>query len=361
MNDQKFEIAGIAISEFIPSNTPRVLWEKFHQLNEQLLLEVQPKDSLLDRGIVEKDLMFEFTDYQNYRWFVFSDKSKCELISWYTLRLPNEGSAFANVAKKLGYIEIFIKKDYRRKGLGKMLLKSLAQKANALGCVKLLTRTSDNSGVKFCEKFNGKLINIESENRLYFKDVDWNLVNRWVDEGKTRNPDATIEDYYGVSEEKIDEYCELLVELEMDKPTLEEVEEKQSSENCTPEGYREFVQYMKAKSYTVYTLRTLEKDGHISGLTEIFFSTEKSPKRIEQGLTGVKSVDRGKGLGKWLKAQMLLYIRDNFHNAKYWVTGNANHNDPMLSIKRLWSTTHLIFLNKISNKRIFIYLCFFSQ
>ncbi len=56
------------------------------------------------------------------------------------------------------------------------------------------------------------------------------------------------------------------------------------------------------------------------------------PERIMQLLTGVKKEYRGRGVGKWLKADMLLYIRDNFSETKYIQTDNAISNAPMISI-----------------------------
>ncbi|NHJ26401.1 MAG: N-acetyltransferase, partial [Candidatus Lokiarchaeota archaeon] len=38
------------------------------------------------------------------------------------------------------------------------------------------------------------------------------------------------------------------------------------------------------------------------------------------------------GIGKWLKASMLLKIREEYPQVKIVTTGNANSNAPMLSI-----------------------------
>lgn len=53
---------------------------------------------------------------------------------------------------------------------------------------------------------------------------------------------------------------------------------------------------------------------------------------IHQRFTGVKEAFRGKGIGKWLKADLLFYIRDTLPGAKFIDTGNAGNNAPMLSI-----------------------------
>ena len=51
-------------------------------------------------------------------------------------------------------------------------------------------------------------------------------------------------------------------------------------------------------------------------------------------LTGVRQAYKGRGLGKMLKAEMLLYIRREYPDVKYISTGNADSNAPMLSINQ---------------------------
>ncbi|MHA1435819.1 MAG: GNAT family N-acetyltransferase, partial [Candidatus Heimdallarchaeota archaeon] len=41
---------------------------------------------------------------------------------------------------------------------------------------------------------------------------------------------------------------------------------------------------------------------------------------------------RGRGLGKWLKAEMALFIKNQYPEIKFIQTSNADMNDPMLSI-----------------------------
>ncbi len=55
---------------------------------------------------------------------------------------------------------------------------------------------------------------------------------------------------------------------------------------------------------------------------------------IHQYMTGVRVPHRGRGLGKWLKAAMLLRVREEFPQVKVVVTGNATSNAPMLSINQ---------------------------
>ena len=89
------------------------------------------------------------------------------------------------------------------------------------------------------------------------------------------------------------------------------------------------------------TMYSKERDGKISGLTETDYLKELGHK-ISQRETGVRQAYKGRGLGKMLKAKMLLYIRREYPDVKYISTGNADSNAPMLSInQRLGFKRHL--------------------
>ncbi|MGB1286118.1 MAG: hypothetical protein ACPG7F_06260 [Aggregatilineales bacterium] len=85
------------------------------------------------------------------------------------------------------------------------------------------------------------------------------------------------------------------------------------------------------KNDSDFTKITREPDGVISGMTDINYTPDRGHK-IFQGLTGVQDHQRGRGLGKWLKANMLLYIRENYPDVEFIETDNAASNDAMLSI-----------------------------
>ena len=78
---------------------------------------------------------------------------------------------------------------------------------------------------------------------------------------------------------------------------------------------------------------TREPDGTISGITDITWAPYRSA-FIEQRFTGVRPEARGRGLGKWIKAAMLLHIRDLYPGTRWIATGNARSNAPMLKINR---------------------------
>ncbi len=183
------------------------------------------------------------------------------------------------------------------------------------------------SGHQFCKKYNGILALQGAENRLYMKSVDWQLMDKWREEGLKRTNEVTLEMFNEVPEHSIQEYVDLYTET-MNQQPLGEIETRSK---ISAESRRINETRFKEKGLEWTTIISREKDGRISGLTEIFYINDY-PHEIEQGLIGVKEEYPGKGLGKWLKAQMAFFIKDSYPSIDHITTGNANENAAMLSI-----------------------------
>jgi GNAT superfamily N-acetyltransferase len=77
-----------------------------------------------------------------------------------------------------------------------------------------------------------------------------------------------------------------------------------------------------------------EPDGSISGMTDMGWAPYRRT-IIQQQLTAVHPKARGRGLGKWIKAAMLLHVRELYPDAQWIATENAGSNAPMLNINRM--------------------------
>ena len=73
--------------------------------------------------------------------------------------------------------------DYHRKGIGTSLLKVCVQEALALNRTVIETGTDHDSGRAFLKKHGAEFTIEAAENRLELEDVDWDMMQAWVDEG----------------------------------------------------------------------------------------------------------------------------------------------------------------------------------
>lgn len=73
--------------------------------------------------------------------------------------------------------------------------------------------------------------------------------------------------------------------------------------------------------------------GAFVGYTEVFWTPERAAV-VYQGATAVHADFRGLALGKWLKAAMLRYVREQVPGAQVVRTANAESNAAMLGINQ---------------------------
>jgi GNAT superfamily N-acetyltransferase len=233
--------------------------------------------------------------------------------------------------KHLAIVEISLLPEYRRKGIGRKLLVKAYRFAKESGKGVVILNTSEPSGRAFFKAIGAQEALASAENRLYMNDVDWKMMQLWSDEGPVRSDGSMIQFFSTVPEEIVEPYCVLFTEVGNQAP-LDELDINDLI--LTPETLRKMESDREAMGLVQLVAITTESNGDISGLTEITYRPERET-MLSQGLTGVQEIYRGKGLGKWLKAAMLLQIRKDFPKVKIVSTGNANSNAPMLAINKM--------------------------
>ena len=170
-----------------------------------------------------------------------------------------------------------------------------------------------------------------AENRLKLADVDWAMMQRWVAEGPTRSPKTKLEIYDGqIPEEMLEDYAPQFTSMLNTMP-FENLDHGDIV--VTPDHMKEWYQEMEIGGDRLHTVMTREPDGVMSAVTDTLWAPYR-PTIIHQMFTGVRPDARGRGLGKWIKAVMLLHLRYLYPDAQWMSTDNAGSNAPMLAINK---------------------------
>ncbi|MHA1441476.1 MAG: GNAT family N-acetyltransferase [Candidatus Heimdallarchaeota archaeon] len=331
-NSTNIDLAQIIIKQFNPKEATQAIWDKLHPFREKNIKELYPDDSLPNREIVEKNQLAGWPGFEDHYYIVYKDELEQEIIATLHYSYVRKDAPDYEKNKNNSYFYIIVASEYRRQGIGSKLFEIFLKKViDERGCKNAETDSYRTSGKTFCEKYGAQLINVGAENRLQMKDIDWDLINNWIAEGPQKAPNVTLENYSITPEKDIAEIARLETVLEAEMPSLDESEDKWE-DIYTPEKLREYEKKLKNNSTIRYVLLTREKDGTISGMTETRYNPNDRPERAEQGLTGIRKEYRGRGMGKWLKAIMIAYVKENYPKVTYVSTGNAEHNAPMMSI-----------------------------
>jgi len=278
-----------------------------------------------------KDLIIKTNPhYTIFRWLAVTDRKE-RIIGYGKLSFPNEDSPNYETMKNIADFNIFVKSDERRKGIGKTILSEITSKAVSLERYTLQNVTNHKSGKSFCDYFGCTVASERSVNRLCLADVNWKQMREWVELGKIKSPNTEIETFEAVPKDSLDEFVDVYTQTENLAPDYETG--NYQGLIVTPESRRNDESIFKENGYIWTTKISREENGSISGLTEIIYNPE-IPNMVEQELTGVLPEYRGRGLGKWLKAAMVFYVKKTYPSIDFIQTGNANNNEIMNSINK---------------------------
>lgn len=303
-------------------------WKRYHAFRRLRQQESRPEDALRPDDLEERWLKraspFDF----RYRYEVVEDGKMKGLVSGLTAK-PGNPAYDSN--KHLFWADLYVRPDARRKGVASSMLPVLLELMDAHECTVLGIGTEHPAGHAFLESVGAEARFTGAENRLRLADVDWPTVERWVAEGPKRSPHTKLEIYDGPLPEAMwDDFAPQLTIL-LNTVPFEDLDH--GAEVVTPDHMRDFYERLKIAEERLHTMITREPNGTISAVTDTTWAPYQ-PTIVDQRFTGVRPEARGRGLGKWIKAAMLLHLRDIYPEAEWVTTANAGSNAPMLAINK---------------------------
>lgn len=311
-----------------PATADPSFWKRFHELRRMRHAELRPDDPLRPDDVVELHLKrpdpFEFHE-------LFEIARDGVALSSFRGETVTPGSPEYATNRHLYWADAYVRPEHRRQRVASAWLNVIAKQMDEHGCT-VLGISADNDGAHAFLRWLGakpKLTDVES--RLELSRVDLAKVERWVDEGQRRSPQTRLEVYDGpLPEEMWPDFTlqrsKLLNTMPLEDLDLGEI-------IITPDNMREWYERAALAMVVSHNVLTREPDGAISGMTDVEWAPY-SQKQIQQQFTGVLPEARGRGIGKWIKAAMLLHIRELYPDAQWVVTDNAHSNAPMLKINR---------------------------
>ena len=321
----------LTITAFDPATATVDDWTPLHAYRDAIFKESNADDPMPLHDLREQQMKMMLDNPRFVGNMRIARDTNNDIIGTLLVGFARKGSPDYETAKIMAFATLDTHKDYRQQGVGTQLLTEIIKACQEEGeHVRLVQGSSETpAGHAFVERYGGTVAMAAKENRLYETDIDWDMVRQWHEESSNRTDGVTIETFVGLPpEDTLQDYADFYTEVVNQVP-MGEIEGAESTH--TPETLREQHARVKETGTIWTTMITREADGTISGLTETLFNP-KRPHRVAQELTGVRDAYRGRGLGKWLKTAMLLYVQEHSPEMRFVTTGNADSNAPMLSI-----------------------------
>ncbi len=315
--------------KFDPMTSSEVEWKQYHEFRRLKNKEANPDDPISSDESIEKSIKANLqTPEAEINLTNIIDNKSSKVIGDIMYAVITEQSPSYEGTKHLVQFDIYILKEYRQQGIGKQALKLVFDFATERKKTLLMTGSDNDDGRSFLEQVGAQVALAGAENRLRFSEVDWDMVSEWAQEGQKRSPDTKIEVYTKIPDEIMEPFCNILTEVVNQQP-LGSLD--MGAIVITPESLRDQDKMIEAMGRKEIHMITREPNGEISGLTQMRYNPEREI-MISQLMTGVQENHRGRGLGKWLKASMLLNVRKELPKVEIITTGNATTNAPMISI-----------------------------
>lgn len=321
-------ISELVPVRFDPSTALPDDWTRFHALRRARRADLRPEDPLRPDEIVEAN-MKKTNPFDLYLFFEMS-RDGVTLSNFRGELVTPENPEYAT-NKHILWADAYVRPEHRRHGVGKRWLPLTARLMEEHGCTLLSMSAENEAGHAFLRWLGAQVKMTEVESRLDLSQLDWAMVERWVTEGQARTPQTRLEIHDGhLPEHMWSDFAAQRSRLLNTMP-FEDLEIGEIV--VTAEKIRDWVERLEITKTKWHNVLTREPDGTISGMTDVEWSPY-SGTRIEQQFTGVFPAARGRGIGKWIKAAMLLHLRELYPEARWVVTENAHSNAPMLKINR---------------------------
>ncbi|MGX6605163.1 GNAT family N-acetyltransferase [Micromonosporaceae bacterium Da 78-11] len=254
-------------------------------------------------------------------------------ISWVAEddRLPDgESAIFAHVSILLlgdiGVLEVLVRPELRRRGLGRQLVAVAARRAYLEGFSSIgVEAIGGTPAIAFYESLGFEREYVETRSVLNLSGVDWLTLGEMA--GGIA-PGYRVE-YHpgGPPEHLLAAYAQAKLEAQDEDDDLD-----LAPRSSDPQRLRDSLDTLHKRGLKPYIVLAIhEATGVVAGLTEVVIPAQH-PVRADQYDTIVVRDHRGYGIDRAIKARMLFELRGAEPGLREVQTWNAQHNESMLKV-----------------------------
>lgn len=238
-------------------------------------------------------------------------------------------SWWANQGDRNADVTVGVAATHRRRGIGSAVLLRTAQAAREAGRDLVAMEIAVGStGEPFVERLGARRRMVERRSICRTSEVDRALLAGWVRAAPTDDYELVHWRGGGAPEEWLPELCR--VKESINDAPLEDL--SQGRIEYDGRVIREFEQGAALREQAQWVWCAVHREtGRMAGITEMLVPS-RWPEMAYQENTAVDPAHRRRGIGRWIKAALLLDLLEQRPSTRYMQTWNAGTNAGMLHI-----------------------------
>lgn len=303
-------------------------WRKFHIFRRTYHIENTPNEPFIEDTYYKEQMKSDLiiSDMKTYNYWIY-DEQKIIGTFFFSFYETNSKNYLGN--KKLVLFEINLLRSHTRKGMESKALQIMVNECEKHDKEIFISEYQNPSLRLFFNSIGGKIVQVNFECKLNLDQINFKLLQNWVQDGELKNSSTKLL----VFERKIpDELSNKFIKVYNDLLQHIAVDDMEMKKNkLSLEFLRNREKNFKEAGILSIIIIAIEKNGEISGLTivRIVLGMEQY---FLQSVTGVPIAFRGRKIAKWMKAKMILYIKEKYPDSKVILTSNSNSNNSILYI-----------------------------
>ena len=318
----------IVFKKFDLFNIPANVSEQIFVYRTQLNQELTPELPLVDEKVWELQWQTHILNngFESYFYGIFDDLM---LIGKLEFRFYKENTKNYIKNEKNVIFSIDLLKKYQRKGIGTQALKIMVDTCKKINKTFFISYHSYSSAISFFKAIGGEIARTSNFSKLDLDTVNWKMIDNWIIDAQKQNKDFKIQIFKEkMPDDYIEPFCAILNDtiaheprdaIDLTPPVID------------PETIQRAEKTAKLNGEIYINAFCMTEQNEMCAIS--FVTINSSDKSfVHQGDTGVPIKYRGRKLGKWIKASMLLFLKENYPEIKVIVTNNAQSNGPMIYI-----------------------------
>ncbi|MCK5743371.1 MAG: GNAT family N-acetyltransferase [Caldisericia bacterium] len=325
MKDTKIDVDW-EISEFDPKDLSDDETKEFYEFYLDKQKESAPVLPCSNFETYKRDFIYDHpTDFN----FKFKVNDGSNLIATANVSVIKPSATAPQADKLKSWMSIHVKKEWRRKEIGSVLLKKLLEKIEEFKIEKAFIYSSLEPGKVFCTSFGGEITDSSYYNYLNLKTINWEKIEGLNKALSGRTPEISIRVTNGLKSEDRNIYLDLLVAL------MEEISKYSSEWDFDEDFFRSEYLVDEKRQIAMGEVSIIayakSSDGTVVGMSVLVYDPAK-PEEIYTDISGTVKDFRGMGLCKRMKTELLLFLKNNLPDISVVTTSNDEENSVMRAI-----------------------------